>query len=275
MHAPSGPSPTNMHGGACFSPQQHYQSHAGYAGGNNSKELYIVRKFGMDGTRAGDFKLPNGFCLGINGEIIVADTKNNRIQVFDNEGNFRHAFGLGGRDDGRLWNPRHVAYLKRNNRIVVFDEGVDGSRMQLFTKSGDFQKKISIAYVEMVAGVTTNKNNELVIVDSVKPTCFVISEMGDLRKWFDCSPYMVEPSDVAVWNQNYYICDFKEHCVCIFDSAGKFVRKIGHKNMTDFPNGIDVTPQGQVRSFAHMVCLSSQKVHLVYGFYFVFVGFGG
>ena len=46
-------------------------------------------------------------------------------------------------------------------------------------------------------------------VDSVSPTVFIISEAGDLIKWFDCSDYMREPSDIAVSGREFFVCDFK------------------------------------------------------------------
>ncbi len=46
-------------------------------------------------------------------------------------------------------------------------------------------------------------------VDSVSPTVFCIAETGDLIKWFDCSDYMREPSDIAVNGKEYFVCDFK------------------------------------------------------------------
>lgn len=49
----------------------------------------------------------------------------------------------------------------------------------------------------------------IVAVDSVSPTVFCISESGDLLKWFDCSDYMREPSDIAIFNNEYFVCDFK------------------------------------------------------------------
>ena len=49
----------------------------------------------------------------------------------------------------------------------------------------------------------------IVEVDSVSPTVFTISEGGDLLKWFDCSDYMREPSDIAICDKEYYVCDFK------------------------------------------------------------------
>jgi len=43
----------------------------------------------------------------------------------------------------------------------------------------------------------------------VSPTVFCISETGDLIRWFDCSDYMREPSDIAVSGKEYFVCDFK------------------------------------------------------------------
>ncbi len=58
-------------------------------------------------------------------------------------------------------------------------------------------------------------------VDSVSPTVFCISEAGDLIKWFDCSDYMREPSDIAIFNNEYFVCDFKvlqnEFCFIIMN----------------------------------------------------------
>jgi hypothetical protein len=49
-------------------------------------------------------------------------------------------------------------------------------------------------------------------VDSVSPTVFVIdpeSSTGELVRWFDCSDYMREPSDITIRGMEYYVCDFK------------------------------------------------------------------
>ena len=56
-------------------------------------------------------------------------------------------------------------------------------------------------------------------MDSVSPTVFCIGEAGDLIKWFDCSDYMREPSDIAISGNEYFVCDFKviwEDAACWF-----------------------------------------------------------
>ncbi|RNA13251.1 brain tumor -like [Brachionus plicatilis] len=208
--------------------------------------MQIRTKFGVLGSGKTQFNSPHGFCLGIDEEIIVADTNNHRVQVFDKDGEFKHAFGSPGRDEGQLWYPRKVTVMRDSGKFVVCDRGNERSRMQIFSRSGHFLKKISIRYIDIVAGLAVTQNGDIVAVDSVSPTVFRLNENGELKKWFDCSEYMREPSDIAIYGNEYYVCDFKGHCVAVFDDVGNFVRRIGGENITNFPNGIDVSDAGDV-----------------------------
>uniref|UniRef100_A0A131XHV7 Putative vesicle coat complex copi beta' subunit n=1 Tax=Hyalomma excavatum TaxID=257692 RepID=A0A131XHV7_9ACAR len=208
--------------------------------------MQIRCKFGQLGPSKGQFSSPHGFCLGLEEEIIVADTNNHRIQVFDKSGEFKYTFGVAGKEEGQLWYPRKVAVIKSSGKYVICDRGNERSRMQIFTKGGHFIKKIAIRYIDIVAGLAITAENKIVAVDSVSPTVFVISEAGELLLWFDCSEYMREPSDIAISGREYYICDFKGHCVIVFNDEGHFIRKIGCDGMTNFPNGIDISDAGDV-----------------------------
>jgi hypothetical protein len=57
---------------------------------------------------------------------------------------------------------------------------------------------VNCRYIDIVAGLAVTSQGHIVAVDSVSPTVFVISEGGDLLRWFDCSDYMREPSDIAI-----------------------------------------------------------------------------
>lgn len=118
--------------------------------------------------------------------------------------------------------------------------------MQIFTRAGHFIRKIAIRYIDIVAGLAITPEGYIVAVDSVSPTVFVIAESGDLLRWFDCSEYMREPSDIAISGSEYFICDFKGHCVVVFNSEGQYLRKIGWEGLTSFPNGIDISDAGDI-----------------------------
>ena len=47
-----------------------------------------VKAWGKTGTAPGEFQLPHGIATDAKGNVYVADRKNNRVQVFDPDGNF-------------------------------------------------------------------------------------------------------------------------------------------------------------------------------------------
>ncbi|CAG9819798.1 unnamed protein product [Phaedon cochleariae] len=213
---------------------------------NKVSPMQIRCKFGQLGPSKGQFNSPHGFCLGLEEDIIVADTNNHRIQVFEKTGTFKFQFGIPGKDEGQLWYPRKVAVMRTTGKYVVCDRGNERSRMQIFTKNGHFLKKIAIRYIDIVAGLAVTTHGEIVAVDSVSPTVFIIGESGDLLRWFDCSDYMREPSDIAIHGKEFYVCDFKGHNVVVFSEEGHYLRRIGCENLTNFPNGIDISDAGDV-----------------------------
>ncbi|KAL1506022.1 hypothetical protein ABEB36_005459 [Hypothenemus hampei] len=213
---------------------------------NKVSPMQIRCKFGQLGPSKGQFNSPHGFCLGVEEDIIVADTNNHRIQIFEKTGSFKFQFGIPGKDEGQLWYPRKVAVMRSSGKYVVCDRGNERSRMQIFTKNGHFMKKIAIRYIDIVAGLAVTAAGEIVAVDSVSPTVFIIHENGDLLRWFDCSDYMREPSDIAIHGKEFYVCDFKGHNVVVFNEEGQFLRRIGCENLTNFPNGIDISDAGDI-----------------------------
>ena len=97
--------------------------------------------------------------------------------------------------------------------LVICDRGNERSRMQIFTFGGDFLRRINIRFIDIVASIAIqnlgNNMHQIIVVDSVSPTVYVISEQGEIVRWFDCSDFMKEPSDLAVYNNMFFICDFK------------------------------------------------------------------
>lgn len=51
---------------------------------------------------------------------------------------------------------------------------------------------------------------------------------------------------VSFTGKEFYVCDFKGHNVVVFSDEGVFLRRIGCENLTNFPNGIDISDAGDV-----------------------------
>merc|ERR1719370_1667415 len=74
-------------------------------------------KFGEFGILGGQFTEPSGVAVTPDNEIVVADTNNHRIQVFDKEGNFKFQFGEVGKRDGQLLYPNRVAVVASSGSL--------------------------------------------------------------------------------------------------------------------------------------------------------------
>jgi hypothetical protein len=74
----------------------------------------LVLGIGEKGTSAGQFNFPTGIYFSPNGELFVGDQNNDRIQVFDQGGNFLRCFG-------RRWSSS--SYFGRIQGITGDDQG--------------------------------------------------------------------------------------------------------------------------------------------------------
>jgi len=115
------------------------------------------------GTGAGQTRNPNGLAVDFEtGRLFVADTKNNRIAVFDEDGNFERAFGWGVKDGkaqfqvcttsclegiagsgaGQLKSPTSIAVdndpaSPSHHSVYVVDRG--NGRIEKFSPEGAFE----------------------------------------------------------------------------------------------------------------------------------------
>lgn len=83
----------------------------------NTCLMTIKNKFGQLGWGENCFSSPHGFCLGVDDDIVIADTNNHRICIYDKNGGFKAQFGDRGEEEGELWFPRKVS---RNSLSLSF-----------------------------------------------------------------------------------------------------------------------------------------------------------
>jgi DNA-binding beta-propeller fold protein YncE len=124
--------------------------------------------FGAKGAELGQFNNPTNITVTQNGNILITDTLNFRIQVFSPQGGFLWAFGSAGDSPGHFARPRGVACDSDGN-IYVADAIFDN--IQIFDKKGrllmDFGR-LGEEYGEfwMPAGIWIDKNDKIYVADS-------------------------------------------------------------------------------------------------------------
>ncbi|XP_071945953.1 uncharacterized protein [Antedon mediterranea] len=90
------------------------------------------------------------------GNLLIPDCSINTIQMFNSNGVFMKTIVDGGKEDGKVWNPRSIVMDKEENLIVSSDH-----KLQLFDKNGIFIKRIDDVNdnIDTPAGITVISNN--------------------------------------------------------------------------------------------------------------------
>ena len=86
-----------------------------------------------DLTEPGSFSRPTNVAVDKDGNLYVADTFNNRIEIFDADGEFIRAFGKAGDGPGYFARPKGVG-VDADGHVWVADAVQD--RVQVFTPEG-------------------------------------------------------------------------------------------------------------------------------------------
>jgi DNA-binding beta-propeller fold protein YncE len=131
--------------------------------------LKLLRRIGTGGknhylTTPGDFGAPQGVALDADGNVYVTDTLNNRVEIFDADGNFISLFGKHGDGPGYFSRPKGIA-VDADGHIWVADEMED--RLQAFSREGDLLTYIGVGHGELpgqfkaLVGVAIDKQNRI------------------------------------------------------------------------------------------------------------------
>jgi DNA-binding beta-propeller fold protein YncE len=143
--------------------------------------------FGSGGTGNGQFNEPTGIAVDpINGNVVVSDEKNNRIQVFNEKGEFQRKFGTEGTGHGQFKEPRGVAVDSKGN-VWVTDTGND--RVEEFNETGGYLSEFGTKgtgngkFTEPKGVSVTSKGN-IWVTDSGDKRVEEFNEKGEYLRQF-------------------------------------------------------------------------------------------
>ena len=146
-----------------------------------------VNQFGSPGSGDGQFNSPTGTAINDN-HIFIADSRNNRVQIFDLAGNFQSKFGSLGPEGGQFGSDTRTgpdSIALNDTHIFVTDWG--NFRIQIFDLAGNFQAEFGSegngdGQFRFPAGIAVNsanifiatkskrRNQEIIISISIKIT---------------------------------------------------------------------------------------------------------
>ncbi len=136
------------------------------------------------GTLEGQFNYPAHIAIAPNGNLVVSDTMNARVQVFDQNGRFIITFGKFGDGAGMFARPKGIAVDSEGhiyvadaafNNIQIFDE--DGQVLLAFSGYGKNRGAIILP-----AGMFIDKDDYIYISDSWNERVNVYEFLGEKHK---------------------------------------------------------------------------------------------
>lgn len=203
-------------------------------------------KFGEFGILEGQFTEPSGVAVNAQNDIIVADTNNHRIQIFDKEGRFKFQFGEVGKRDGQLLYPNRVAVVKTSGDIIVTERSPT-HQIQIYNQYGQFVRKFGANILQHPRGVCVDNKGRIIVVECKVMRVIIFDQMGNVLNKFGCSKHLEFPNGVVVNDrQEIFISDNRAHCVKVFDYDGNFLRQIGGEGITNYPIGVGINAAGEI-----------------------------
>jgi DNA-binding beta-propeller fold protein YncE len=91
-----------------------------------------LRGWGSQGSADGQFKGPQSMAVTGSGEVVVADTYNHRVCVFDLNGTFRRSIGSQGSGPGQFEHPTILAYSRHHGESMVMQAGAKDATGSIF-----------------------------------------------------------------------------------------------------------------------------------------------
>ena len=185
---------------------------------------------GGRGAGKGEFDLPVGIAVDRNGNFLVADTNNGRIEKFSPTGTFLDVIGIKGSGQGQFGAPNGIA-VDHSGNIYLADAG--NHRVEKLSADG----KLIAEWRGPGAGfygprrIAIGPDDSVYVVDQGRTRVVKFSPSGQvLTVWgtkgtgdgqFD------DPASVAVdpTANKVYVADPRNKRIQVFDSDGKFVTK--------------------------------------------------
>jgi len=134
----------------------------------DADKLNFIRQIGIPGkkhtlTEPGSFAVPTNVAVDEDKNLYVADTYNNRIEVFDADGKFIRAWGKAGDRPGTFMRPKGIA-IDVDGHVWVADGMQD--RVQCFTQEGQLLLAMGshgqfAGSFQALSGLYIDKNNRM------------------------------------------------------------------------------------------------------------------
>lgn len=207
----------------------------------------LLTKVGIRGSLDGDFNYPRGLTINLDGQILVADSGNHRIQIMSDFGMFNNKFGVKGTGNGQFDEPTGVTELP-NGDIAVADN--NNKRVQVFSDTFEFKYLFPTCQKPYCIASDREFN---IIVSTVGKTVEVYRRGGKLLHKFPVGGRGRSPCGFQICvneKDEVIVCDPVECCIKFFTYTGKLLYKFqptsSAEGLAMIPISVCHTPLDQI-----------------------------
>jgi DNA-binding beta-propeller fold protein YncE len=219
-----------------------------------------ILSFGSFGTSAGQFQFPYDVAV-LADRLYVADSNNNRVQVFDLAGGYLFGWGETGQLDGQFRRNRGIGISPEDGSAVfVYVSDAKNDRLQRFTAAGEHRDTWgSIGQLPeqffRPRGIAVAADGTLAVCDADNHRMKIYRADLSLRTVFgrrgSGQGSFVAPFDVDIGPQDrVYVIDSFNSRVQVFDLDGSYLFEFGNYGVEDgrfvVPKAIAVAADGTV-----------------------------
>ena len=199
---------------------------------------------------------PAGIAVSSKGLIAITDHAKNCILICEKEGKIVRQLGCKGEKPGQLNYPAGVTFIN-DDEILVTDEV--NHRVQQFNVHSEqnFVKSFGQhgtgdGHFQNPAGVCMDDERRIIVADFNNHRVQVLTRDGAPMSIFgDSGPEKLNnPVGCVCYKNMFIVADSLNSCLKVFNSSGKFLRKIGGKGNADghflTPYGVCVDQHGNI-----------------------------
>ena len=206
-----------------------------------------VLSFGKEGSGDGMFKSPLGVAVSDGDEIVVADCKKHRVQVFDSNSTLLRSFGHKGENAGEFNQPYGIA-IGNDGKIFVADRGNhrvqifswEGRHLGSFGGQGSLDSQLSLPW-----GLSLDSTGNVIVADSGNRLIKIFTPHGRFVIKIGGQASFSYPIHCVQYGEYFIVSDLMEHYIKVFNREGHFQYKFGKQGRGEgefnCPNFLSVT----------------------------------